>query len=132
MQNAKGKTQNDNEKRKSDLSYRTYMFSIHTIRFLKDMPEDHMHQTISNQLIRSATSIGANIVEGKSSSSHKEFVRYLEIALKSANETKYWLCLLRDGLEAKHANIKLLLGEVEELSRMLGASIITLKGKRKL
>ena len=132
MQNSKGKDQSDNEKRKSDLSYRTYMFSIHVIRFLKEVPDTHLYWSVTNQLIRSATSIGANIVEGKSSSSRKEFIRYYEIALKSSNETKYWLCLLRDALEVKSVKIKTLLDEVEELSRMLGASIITLKGKRKL
>ena len=52
---------------------------------------------IADQLIRSATSIGANLTESKASSSRREFKKFYEIALKSANETKYWLGLLRDS-----------------------------------
>lgn len=50
-----------------------------------------------NQLIRSATSVGANLFEARASSSRLEFKKFYEIALKSANETKYWLCMLRDA-----------------------------------
>lgn len=85
---------------------------------------------ISDQLLRSATSIGANTVEAKSSSSRKDFIRFYEIALKSANETKYWLCLLRDATEADKVEVSKLLSEAEELSNMLGASVLTLKDKR--
>ena len=46
-------------------------------------------------------SVGANVVEAKNSSLKLEFKRYYEIALKSGNETKYWLCIFRDGFEMK-------------------------------
>jgi len=63
------------------------------------LTEKRVYWTVTDQLIRSATSIGANIIEGKSASSKKDFIRYYEIAFKSANETKYWLGLLRDALD---------------------------------
>ena len=85
---------------------------------------------ISDQLLRSATSIGANTVEAKSSSSRKDFIRFYEITLKSANETKYWLGLLRDATDTDKVEVGKLLGEVGELSNMLGASVLTLKNKR--
>lgn len=89
-----------------------------------------MYWTISDQLMRSATSVGANIIEGKSASSRKDFIKFYEIALKSANETKYWLGLLRDATDADKPAARALLLEAEEISRMLGASIITLKNKK--
>jgi four helix bundle protein len=77
--------------------------------------------------MRSATSVGANIVEAKNSSSKLEFKRYYEIGLKSCNETKYWICLLRDGFDQDGNEIKLILKEADELSKILAASIIKLK-----
>ena len=82
--------------------------------------------------MRSATSIGANIVEAKSSSSRKDFIKFYEIALKSANETKYWLGLLRDATEADKSKIGELLAKVNELSNILGSSLLTLKKKREI
>jgi len=74
-------------------------------------------------------SIGANVVEAKNSSSRLEFKRFYEIALKSTNETKYWFCILRDGFEIKE--VKFLLDECDEISKILGSSVIALKKKDK-
>ena len=50
--------------------------------------------SLISQLLRSATSIGANLVEARAAHSKKDFIKFYEIALKSSNETKYWLCLI--------------------------------------
>jgi four helix bundle protein len=65
--------------------------------------------SIFDQLIRSATSIGANVVEDDSGSSKKDFANFFKIALKSANETKYWLCLIRDTIDVDQNRINALL-----------------------
>ena len=129
-QNSELKAQNYNSKRKNELKYRCYYFSINIIRFLNSLPEKRVFWVIADQLLRAATSIGANVIEAKSASSRKDFIRSYEIALKSANETKYWLGLLRDATEADKNNIIKLLKEAEEISKMLSASIITMKNKR--
>lgn len=129
-QNAKLKTQNLNSNLKTDLRYRCYHFSISIIKFLGALPEKKVYWTISDQLLRCATSIGANVIEAKAASSRKDFINYYAIALKSANETKYWLGLLRDATETNKEETNLLLKEVEEISKMLGSSIITLKTKK--
>jgi len=113
---------------KTDLKYRCYYFSIAVIQFLKE--SDNKFRAINDQLLRSSTSIGANIVEAKSSSSRKEFIKYYQIALKSANETKYWLALYRDAIDLDANKINDLLTEAEEISKMLASSIITLKDKK--
>ena len=123
--------QNHNSKFKTELKYRCYCYSIKIIEFLETLPEKRTYRIISNQLLRSATSIGANIVEAKSSSSKRDFIKFFEIALKSANETKYWLCLLRDATETNKEKIIFLLKEVDEISKMLGSSLLTMKNKNK-
>jgi four helix bundle protein len=81
------------------------------------------------QLIRLSASIGANVIEGRSGNSDKEMIRYYRIALKSANESKYWLCLMRDASEIKDERVKQLLKEVDEISKILASSIITILKK---
>jgi four helix bundle protein len=126
------KCQNQNSKAKGDLKHRAYYFSVETLKFLEKLPTKRIFYSISDQLLRSATSIGANIVEAKSSSSKRDFIKFYEIALKSSNEVKYWLCLIRDSnLEMDRAKIQPLLNEVIEISNMIGAAILTLKGKRR-
>ena len=129
-QNANVKSQNYNSNLKTDLRYRCYNFSIKIIQFINSLPNQRTYWIIADQLLRSATSVGANIIEAKSSSSRKDFIKYYEIALKSANETKYWLGLLRDATDADKEEIAILLNEVNEIARMLGSSVITLKGKK--
>ncbi|MCH7951624.1 four helix bundle protein [Patescibacteria group bacterium] len=94
---SKRKSQNHNSNVKTDLKIRSYQFSLRIIRLVSRLPSTRIFWVIGDQLLRNSTSIGANIVETKSSSSKKEFIKFYEISLKSTNETKYWLCLLRDS-----------------------------------
>jgi four helix bundle protein len=121
--------QNHNSKFKSDLKTRCYRFSLDLIAFLDSLPNQRSCWIITDQLLRSGTSVGANLVEATSSGSKLEFKRFHEIALKSANETKYWLGLLRDSGKADKDKTNKLLAEVTEISNMLAAGILKLKGK---
>jgi four helix bundle protein len=109
---------------------RAYKFSLEIIKFIASVDLKIVHKAILDQLIRSATSIGANMVEAQSASSKRDFLNYYQIALKSSNETKYWLCLLKDSYPQIEIKSSLLLKEVTEISNMLGASVIKLKEKR--
>jgi len=129
-QSSKIKIQNHNSKGKTDLKQRCYGFSLKTIKFIETLPDTRLYWTLTNQLLRSATSIGANIIEAKSASSKRDFIKFFEIALKSANETTYWLGLLKDALCIDDAQIEDLIRENEELSKMIAASVLTLKNKR--
>lgn len=131
-QNSNLKTQNHNPNLKSNnVKIRAYRFSLQIIIFVNDLPNKRAFWIIGDQLLRSATSIGANMIEAKASSSRRDFIKFYEIALKSANETKYWLCLLRDSYSELKTACEELLKEVTEISNMLGSSILTLKGKNK-
>lgn len=113
-----------------DIKHRAYYFSIKIIKFLENFPKNYVYRTIGNQLLRSATSIGANIIEAQAASSKRDFKNFMNHSLKSANETKYWLCLLRDGVKVKIKEVSELLKEADELSKILGASMLRLKGRK--
>ena len=121
--------QNCNLKSKSDLKERCYRFGLEVITLVDLLPQKRSAWVIADQLIRSSTSIGANLVEARASSSRLEFKKFHEIALKSANETKYWLCLLRDIRLIDEEKIGVLLHEVIELANMLASGVIKLKQK---
>lgn len=108
-----------------EIKIRCYKFSVDVIKFISLLDVGRKFQSIVDQFIRSATSIGANVVEGRSAHSKRDFIKFYEIALKSANETKYWICLLRDGLNLKE--IDDLLKEADEISKVLAAIIIKTK-----
>ena len=126
---SKIKMQNYSSKFKSDIKERCYRFSLDIIALSDTLPNKRSAWVISDQLIRSATSIGANLVEAKASSSRLEFKKFYEISLKSSNETKYWLGLLKHAHLASVQTVDKLLVEVTELSNMLAAGVIKLKSK---
>ena len=111
-----------------DIKHRCYHFSKDIISFISQAHIEKIHFSIFDQLLRSATSIGANVVEGKSGSSRKDFKNFYTIALKSANETKYWICLIRDTKISKVDKDKLniLLVEADEISKIIASIIINL------
>jgi len=73
---------------------KTFDFSLKIIELYKFLFFEKKEHVMSKQLLRSATSIGANAVEADSAQSHKDFIAKMSIAFKEANETKYWLKLL--------------------------------------
>lgn len=113
--------------KKYDIKIRCYEFSKQIILFLDKLETKRLFVPIINQLLRSATSIGANVIEAKSSNSKKNLINYYSIALRSANETKYWLCLLRDTMEVNKIEIRALIKEANEISKIIASSILKLK-----
>lgn len=115
---------------KNYLKTRSYKFSLAVILFIDSLPNKRAAWIIADQLLRAAMSIGANLIEGSAASSRLEYKKFFEIALKSANETKYWLALLRDSGLADKVKVEKLLTEVTEIANMLAAGVMKLKGKR--
>jgi len=99
--------QNNNEKPRADLKKRTYLYAINMIKFID----------------------GLDKVEAQAGSTKRDFTNFFSYALKSANESKFWLGLLRDS--GKSDKVDNLLQETIELANILGSSILTLKGKNK-
>mgnify|MGYP001610207379 CR=1 FL=1 len=123
--------QSDREKFKNEFKSRLYKFVLRLIKFVATLnSKDITVRVIIDQLVRSGTSILANYIEGLSSSSKKEFTNYFSISLKSANETKVWIALLRDSNKCNIDEANWFLKELDEISKIFASSILTLKGKR--
>lgn len=111
-----------------DIKQRCYQFSKEIVLFISNARYDRIYFSVFDQLLRSGTSIGANIIEAKSGSSTKDFRNFYNIALKSANETKYWICLMRDTiLLDEKEKLNKLLNEADEISKIIASIIINLK-----
>ena len=86
-----------------------------------------MARTLSRQLLRSGTSIGANVEEAQAGQSRADFISKNLIALKEARETGYWLRLLAAAQVVPENRLSTLRNEVEELKRILGAIVVSAK-----
>jgi four helix bundle protein len=122
--------QNDKSKFKKDFKKRLYSFTLKLIEFLDKLPNDNVSRRIGDQLLRSGTSIIANYIEGHAASSKKDFTNYFNISLKSANESKLWLAILRDSKRAKAEDVSWFLNELDEIAKIFASSILTLKGRK--
>lgn len=122
--------QNDRSKFKKEFKKRLYAFTLKLVEFLDKLPNDNVSNRIGDQLLRSGTSIIGNYIEGQAASSKRDFTNYFNTSLKSANESKLWVALLRDSGRAKAEDVSWFLDELDEIAKMLASSILTLKGKK--
>ena len=122
--------QKDKESIKSAFKKRMYGFELKLIEFIDTLPNDNVSRRIGDQLLRGGTSVLGNYVEAQSAASKKEFVNYFNISLRSTNESKLWLALLRDSNRVKYESVKWFLCELDEFSKIFASSILTAKGKR--
>jgi four helix bundle protein len=122
--------QNDREKFKNEFEGRTYRFALDVIALVDRLPAEQTSRILTDQLLRSTTSIGANVIEAQAASSRKDYTNFFSHALKSANECKFWLGLLKDSGRADKDIINKLTKEATEIANILAASILTLKGKK--
>ncbi len=107
---------------------KSYQFALNIINLFQELKSNHEF-VLSKQLLRSGTSIGANVEEAIGGQTRKDFFMKLNIAYKEARETHYWLRLLSDsGLIEKNKGEKLI-QECEELQRILGSIIKTIKSE---
>jgi len=127
---AKIKMQNDKSKFKDEFKSRVYKFALDVIGFMEQLPMEQTSRIIGDQLLRSTTSIGANVIEAQAASSRKDYTNFFNYALKSANECKFWLGLLRDSGHGNKETVNKLLKETTEIANILATSVLTLKGRK--
>ena len=106
---------------------KSFAFAIRIVKLYKYLSQDKKEFILSKQLLRSGTSIGANINEAQDAQSKNDFISKLSISLKEARETKYWIELLRetDYLTDKEANN--ILEDLIEVIKLLVSIIKTTK-----
>ena len=123
----------DREAFKKELKARIYNWTGRLVKYLRKLSKnvDYVVRSIIDQLIRSGTSVGANYIEAIGSPTTKDFRNFLAHALKSSNESKYWLALIRDGGIDTGEESQWLLEEAIEISAILGKSVSTMYRENK-
>lgn len=111
---------------------RLYDFVLRLIKFIDSLKKSSTSKVVGDQLLRSGTGILGTYIEGLSSSSKREYLNYFNYPLKSANESKVWVSILKDTENGNKEESEWLLQELKEFSDIFAASILTLKGKRSI
>ncbi len=118
----------NNQGHGNDIRERAFEFAVRVVKLCQYLDEKPgVGRSLSKQLLRSGTSIGANLEEAKSGQSRADFISKNAIALKEARETSYWLRLIVASEVMPEARITELQQEVEELMRIVGAIIVSTK-----
>ncbi len=108
------------EKTHYDLPARSFDFACRVVELCKALDKRHgVSRTLANQLLRSGTSIGANVEEGQAGQSRADFVSKYSIACKEARETNYWLRLLKETDVIKAPDLDNLIDESNQLIAIL-------------
>ena len=106
---------------------RSFRFAVRIVRLCKLLRTERKEHILSKQLLRSGTSIGANLAEAQHAQSRADFMSKLNIALKEAAETEYWLRLLHATDYLTQAEFDSIAADCGEIARILTVSIKTLK-----
>jgi four helix bundle protein len=117
-------------KKNSILREKSYTFAIRIVKLFQYLKEEKKEFVLSKQILRSGTAIGALLREAEYAQSNADYISKFSISLKEANETAYWLSLLKD---TDYLNLKLfesLYVDCDELISMLVSTIKTLKKLR--
>ena len=114
---------------KSLLLHRTFEFAINMVEIHKQLCQDEKEFTMSKQLLRSGTAVGALVREAKYAESTRDFIHKLSVALKECNECLYWLELLKATHYLDEQEFTMLHANATIIAKMLAKSIVSCKSK---
>ena len=112
---------------KSITHIKTKAFAVRIIRFYKYLSEEKHEYVLAQQILRAGTSIGANVRESYSAQSRADFINKLNIALKEADETQYWLEIFLESEIITQSEYDSLYTDLKEICALLASSIKTIK-----
>jgi len=115
--------------KKSIIKEKSYLFAIKIVQLSQYLINEKKEYVLSRQILKSGTSIGANIEEALGGQSEKDFIAKLAISYKEARETDYWLRILKDTHYISSSKFSTLSKDLLELLKMLGSIQITYKKK---
>ncbi|MEI8143310.1 MAG: four helix bundle protein [Candidatus Berkelbacteria bacterium] len=118
--------------REIEFENRLLRFSTQVIELSKNIKETNISRPIINQLVRSATSVGANYIEANNASSKKDFKNKIFICKKEGSETKYWLKLLQNIEDEHKIEIEKIWSECNELCLIFHKIVHTMNQKDKI
>ena len=109
--------------------YKSKKFAVRIVKLYKYLCNEKSEFVLSKQLLRSGTSIGANIAESECAISEKDFLSKIYIALKECSETIYWLELLYETDYLSQSELESVKSDCIEIKKILSATTITVKNK---
>ena len=109
----------------SNIEHKSFLFSVRIVKLARYLQEEKREYILSKQLIRSGTSIGANVVESQQAQSRTDFISKVSIALKEACETNYWLRLLQATDYLSDSEFSSIIADCKELEKILTSIIKT-------
>jgi four helix bundle protein len=110
---------------KSDVRDRSYKFALEIIKLTQKLSKNIASNSLARQLIRSGTSIGANVEEAQAGFTKKDFTYKMSLARKEARESKFWLSLIRDAELSRDSQVNELIQEADELTKILTSIVKT-------
>ena len=113
-----------------NLNERLFEFSVRIVKLLRSISDSPENRIIKNQLIKSATSMGANYEEAQGSNSKKDFSNKCAIVFKEARETNYWLRLLQATSAENNKELSFLIEESDELKKIFASIIIKTRPRK--
>lgn len=109
---------------------RSFSFAVRVVKLCKYLEnQDRVSRTLANQLLRSGTSIGANVEEAQAGQSKADFIAKMSIARKEARETHYWLRLLEESEIVPESQLSEIVQEADEIIRILTAIVKTAQAR---
>jgi four helix bundle protein len=108
---------------------KSFAFAVRVVNLYKELTAEKKEFVLSNQLLKSGTSIGANIEEAIGGASEKDFLHKLTISYKEARESIYWLKLLKATDYISEIDFQNLFNDAEEICKILGKIQTTLKNR---
>src|SRR5690349_19370889 len=115
------------ENKNNPVANKSYAFALNIIKTYKYLIENSKEYVLSKQLLRSGTAIGALIKEAEHAQSKADFLNKMNVALKEANETEYWLMLLKDSNNLNEEQFTSIHNDCKELIRLLISIVKTSK-----
>src|SRR3989344_1705998 len=107
-----------------EIRQRTYKFAVRVVKLCRALPREQINNILIGQVVRSATSIGANLEEAKGSHTRAEFINCTNIAKKEARETYYWLKMISEiNTELIKIQMEDIISEANEIVSILTASV---------
>ena len=110
-----------------DIRDRTFRFAVAVASLVAALDAEYKFRSIIDQLLRSSTSVGANLEEAKAASTRREFLRYVQISLRESREAVYWIRICAELKLGPEAHLRELRGEGEQITRILGAIVVSTK-----
>jgi four helix bundle protein len=113
-----------------DIQKRTFDFGVRIVKLLDRLPRTLAAVEVGRQVLRSGTSVGANVQEADAAESKKDFIHKMGIARKEAQETRYWLAIFRTAILPNDTEVEALWKESDELARILAAIVNKTRAKQ--